>query len=447
MEKMQLPLSAPAVLKAKALLVLLLFSLNGAPGFAQSAGEPTIGEVFRAVSPAVVKVHAYDANGELMGRGSGFIVDGNGLIVTNYHVVQWAHQVQVTTKNNGAYWVEGLTDLSRFADFAILKIPASGLPTVRLGLSGFVDVGDPVIAIGHPKGLDYSASDGIVSQWRQEEAYRLIQHTASISPGSSGGPLLNRRGEVIGINSSGITDGNELYFALPISYVNTSLSENRTVKWSLDFVARWQAEEDRKDLERQFAMNRDSEAIFEVRRPTGWQVQQDGQWNKEGTVYTKSFLMAPPEAHRAVLHGYLSEGIRIHVELPKRGYSWPKDPGYLSEWANRKKASVLKANAGFAVTDSSETVLAGQTAKMYAFVGENTNITEPEKTTFYFIARPEYRVSIEVVSPVSKFDVYRFVYDFMLESFALVTPEAPAVYSFSSVVFCGGSTSGRCGGR
>jgi len=417
---------------------ILLLCLPWGTAPAQTTEPPTIGEVFRAVSPAIVKVYAYDENNQGVANGSGFIVTAEGLVVTNYHVVRGAHQVKIVTRDGAEFWVAGMIDMNSRLDFAVLKVAGANLPTASLGFTLFVEVGDPVIAIGHPMGQEYSVSDGIISQWRDEDGFQMMQHTASISPGSSGGPLLNRTGEVIGINTSGLREANDMYFALPITYVSASLSEHRRVQWSLPEVARWQREQDHKAFEAHFELHRDDEGLFEMRRPRGWQVQQDGRWNEEETVYTRAFLTAPQEAHRALLHGYLSEGVRVFLELPKRGYTWPDAPGYLPEWSARRMRSILKANPGFAVTDSAEVTVAGQPARMYAFIGENNNITEPEKTTFYFVARPEYRLSIEVVTPVSRYEDNRAQFDYLLGTFGLITPTAPDVATRSGNNACTG---------
>ncbi|WP_226664871.1 DegQ family serine endoprotease [Microbulbifer aggregans] len=158
--------------------------------------------------------------------GSGFIISEDGYVVTNNHVVDGADEVQVTLTDRREYDAKVIGTDQR-SDLALLKIEAKGLPTVRWGDSERIKVGEWVVAIGSPFGLDYSASAGIVSAMgrsipneSRENYVPFIQTDVAINPGNSGGPLFNLEGEVIGINSqiytrSGGSIG--LSFAIPAS--------------------------------------------------------------------------------------------------------------------------------------------------------------------------------------------------------------------------------------
>jgi serine protease Do len=159
------------------------------------------------------------------GMGSGFIVGENGRILTNAHVVKGADEVIVRLNDQREFKAK-VMGLDERTDVAVLKIEASGLPVVKLGQSDKVEVGEWVLAIGAPFGLDYSATQGIVSATGRElpndNFVPFIQTDAAVNPGNSGGPLFNVRGEVIGINSqifsrSGGYMG--LSFAIPIKTV------------------------------------------------------------------------------------------------------------------------------------------------------------------------------------------------------------------------------------
>lgn len=194
----------------------------------------SIKDVNKRVSPGVVTVLSYDKNGKLSSQGSGFIVKSNGLVVSNYHVVKNASRVQIEMENNDTYWIKGIVSFDKLRDFVILKIEGFDLPTVFLGNSNQVEIGDAVVAIGSPRGYDRTVSDGIVSQKRRREGgFQFLQTTAPISPGSSGGPLANMKGEVIGITTATRTDAQNLNFALPINYVRAALESSQAVKYSL----------------------------------------------------------------------------------------------------------------------------------------------------------------------------------------------------------------------
>jgi serine protease Do len=158
----------------------------------------------------------------VMGKGSGFIISSDGLILTNAHVVQNAKEVTVKLKDRREFTAKVL-GLDTATDVAVLKVEASGLPTVQLGNSGDMQVGDRVLAIGAPYGLEQTATQGIVSAKGRslpgDTHVPFIQTDAAVNPGNSGGPLFDGQGRVIGINAqiysqSGGFQG--LAFAIPI---------------------------------------------------------------------------------------------------------------------------------------------------------------------------------------------------------------------------------------
>uniref|UniRef100_A0A832GZG4 PDZ domain-containing protein n=1 Tax=Oscillatoriales cyanobacterium SpSt-402 TaxID=2282168 RepID=A0A832GZG4_9CYAN len=160
----------------------------------------------------------------LRGQGSGFIVDKNGVILTNAHVVDKADRVTVTLKDGRVF--EGkVRGVDEVTDLAVVKIDGKDLPIVSLGNSDEVQVGDWAIAVGNPLGLDNTVTLGIVSTLKRSSAQvgipnkRLdfIQTDAAINPGNSGGPLLNAQGEVIGINTAIRADAMGIGFAIPVN--------------------------------------------------------------------------------------------------------------------------------------------------------------------------------------------------------------------------------------
>jgi serine protease Do len=157
--------------------------------------------------------------------GSGFIVHPDGYIVTNNHVIADARQIKVTLLDGREYDAQ-LISSDMVADLAILKIDAEKpLPTLALGDSSDLMIGEPVIAVGNPLGFSHSVSTGIVSALHrdirspdeQPMAGDMIQTDAAINPGNSGGPLLNAYGQVIGINNMIRGDAQNIGFAIPIN--------------------------------------------------------------------------------------------------------------------------------------------------------------------------------------------------------------------------------------
>jgi S1-C subfamily serine protease len=141
-----------------------------------------------------------------MAAGSGVVVDGDrGFVITNFHVVRDAQAVQVILKDGRKYPAQPV-GVAPNLDLAVLKIGAKNLPTLPLGDSGKLEVGDYVVAIGNPFGLGQTVTSGIVSATErplgQGDSRRFIQTDAPINPGNSGGALINLHGELIGINSA-----------------------------------------------------------------------------------------------------------------------------------------------------------------------------------------------------------------------------------------------------
>lgn len=160
----------------------------------------------------------------LRGQGSGFIVNSNGTIMTNAHVVDGADRVTVTLKDGRRLDGE-VRGIDEVTDLAVVKINGTNLPVAPLGDSDRVKVGDWAIAVGNPLGLDNTVTLGIVSTLNRSSALvgipdkRLdfIQTDAAINPGNSGGPLLNERGEVIGINTAIRANAMGIGFAIPVN--------------------------------------------------------------------------------------------------------------------------------------------------------------------------------------------------------------------------------------
>ncbi len=230
-----------------AALVLLVGVLTSCgalrPGTAAEGSKPArctgeIPDIFDRVSPAVVFISAtainpYKPTDRVSHTvGSGFILDAAGFILTNSHVAYGKQAIRVTL-DDGSVVAARLVGADPISDLAVLRIPvpeSDSLSTVTLGDSDAVRVGEDVVAIGNPLGLDQTLTRGVVSGINRllsdtplSLLEPLIQTDAPINPGNSGGPLINRCGEVIGINTAAIADAHGIGFAIPINLAKTIL--------------------------------------------------------------------------------------------------------------------------------------------------------------------------------------------------------------------------------
>jgi len=219
-------------------------SLGAAPARSIERPAGSIPGVAAAVLPSVVQIKVQTADGGA--TGSGFIVDDEGLVVTNNHVVEGAEGTVSLSFADGTSTEARVVGTSASYDLAVLRIDAKDLPALPLGNSDAVVVGDPVIAVGSPLGLSGTVTSGIISAKDRpvtagsqgqgdDSAYiNAIQTDAAINPGNSGGPLVNLDGEVIGVNSAIATVGQSLSgeggnigvgFAIPINQVRRTVEQ------------------------------------------------------------------------------------------------------------------------------------------------------------------------------------------------------------------------------
>lgn len=177
-----------------------------------------VSSIAKQVLPSTVLIQTYDANGNSIAQGSGFFVSKEGDIVTCYHVMKGYSIANVTTSDKKAYRVKNITAINKTND--LIKISLSNtsenFSSLKLNTTP-VEIGEEIIVVGEPLGLENTVSNGIVSAIRDNKT----QITAPISPGSSGGPVVNMKGEVIGIVSSQMKFGQNLNFAIPAFLVST----------------------------------------------------------------------------------------------------------------------------------------------------------------------------------------------------------------------------------
>ena len=200
----------------KLIFSVILLSQLFLPVYSYDRDEITNINVYEKINPAIVAIDAQLADG--VSSGTGCIISSKGLILTSSHVILGSKDITVTTSDGGKYKARVVGDDK---DLTVLKInPSKSLKTITLGNSENVKVGQKVLAIGNPFGFNGTLTLGIVS--RIDKIRNKIQTDAAINPGSSGGPLLNTSGEVIGINQAIYNPDNNtsnigIGFAIPIN--------------------------------------------------------------------------------------------------------------------------------------------------------------------------------------------------------------------------------------
>ena len=203
------------------------------PAKPMSDGPMSPAELFAKASPAVVQILVRDDVHESVGQGSGFFVSPDGLLVTNYHLVKDAVYARVRMDNKATLFVQRIVATAPESDLALLKVAGRGEPLPHLPVAE----GDPprpgtkVLAIGSPQGYTNTLSEGLISGVRSGDGQAVrIQTTAPISQGSSGGPLLTLDGQVVGVTTYYVRDGQNLNFAIPASEVRQLVRDRRNPK-------------------------------------------------------------------------------------------------------------------------------------------------------------------------------------------------------------------------
>lgn len=210
------------------------------PTSAAAQQLPDVANLFDAQKASVVSIQTETAatqrgffrtpdSGTRMGQGSGFVVDAEGFILTNNHVIDGAQKIMVGFEN-GEKYTATLVGTDASSDIALIKIkPPHALKAVTLGSNSSLKVGHWVVAIGNPYGLNYSVTAGIISAKGRNIGAGpyddFLQTDASINPGNSGGPLFDMQGRVVGMNTAIIKDGQGIGFAVPVDTIKSVIPQ------------------------------------------------------------------------------------------------------------------------------------------------------------------------------------------------------------------------------
>lgn len=200
------------------------------PGAPASPRPLSPADIAQRALPAVVTIRTENS------LGTGFVIRSDGWIATNLHVIVGGPHVKVTLHGEREVDVVEVLAASAEHDLALLRVEAKDLPVVALGNSDAMRAGDAVVAIGNPLGLENTVSNGLVSARRMlDQDTEVLQISAPIAPGSSGGPVFNDRGEVIGIATAVLLQGQNLNFGMPARYLATLLKDPKPVPFA-DFA-------------------------------------------------------------------------------------------------------------------------------------------------------------------------------------------------------------------
>jgi len=224
--------------------LLAAIGLLAVPTWASSSSRrakpPTTQQIVKQCLPSIVSITVLNAQGEPAVQGSGFVIAPN-LIATNVHVVADAHSVTANFPNGRSEKVFGIVDYDTDKDMCLIYANTNGVAPLTLATLDNVEVGDPVMALGCPEGLGASVSTGIVSGIRNYKGTKIVQTTAPISHGSSGGALVDSHGRVLGITSFFVQDGQNLNFAYATKYLKDLIPHGLITYMSWAEIEQWRA--------------------------------------------------------------------------------------------------------------------------------------------------------------------------------------------------------------
>lgn len=248
------------------LLIILLFTFSSI-----SFSQADLVSLVKKVKPSIVAIYTFNNQGHSLMQGSGFFINNQGDVITNWHVIENAHSAVIKTFEGHSYLVKEILGGSKESDLALLSVDirndsVQGLPISR----SMPEIGERVLVMGNPLALEFSVSDGIIAAIRKIPEYsngEVIQITAPVSPGSSGSPVMNMQGEVIAVAFYVYFHGENLNFAIPSQRVIDIINNKRPNAVSL---AQLSFED--------FKIFEDSAKKFSVSYPSNWeQIAQNYQ--------------------------------------------------------------------------------------------------------------------------------------------------------------------------
>jgi S1-C subfamily serine protease len=225
--KIEFPRSvSPTLYRRAQFFILILAVMLAVPWLTNAREAASVHDIYVGARASVVLLIGFDANNQPLALGSGFFVK-NDIIATNMHVIEGASSVKARYMSGEVSTITTIGGVDPDHDVVLLESPVH-LSPLPLQLSS-PDIGAPIVAIGNPRGLEGTVSTGIVSGIRSDKSDTYYQITAPISPGSSGGPVIDQDGKVIGISTFTLTQGQNLNFAVPTAYLDRLLASPRRI--------------------------------------------------------------------------------------------------------------------------------------------------------------------------------------------------------------------------
>lgn len=211
-------------------LILWAVLLAGLPSIARAQDSQKVEELAKRGFESVVVVESSDRKGESGGLGTGFVVRSDGVVVTNLHVIEEGRELRVEFRDGTSYEPKAILAVDRRRDLAVIQLEASGLAALKLGDSSELKAGQTIVAVGNPLGFRFSVARGVVSARRELDGRDFIQVAMSVEPGSSGSPVMDLEGRVVGILA--VKTGDSLGFAIPVNQLKPLLEDFHPVPMS-----------------------------------------------------------------------------------------------------------------------------------------------------------------------------------------------------------------------
>jgi hypothetical protein len=379
-------------------------------------------EIAQAALPGLVTIQAQDADGKTIQSGSGFVLNRAGLIVTNYHVIGGADAATVTLDSGETYPAEGVTFADKGKDLAILRVRAPKLHPLALGDSDQLTLGGKTLAIGSPLGLDKTVTNGIVSQVRQQDGVKVIQHTAAISPGSSGGPLLDGEARVIGVNTFYLAKGQSLYFAMPANYLAPHKEALQVTARLADLRKKDEEAAKRElmdSLAKSLTMFHHPDGWFDLLLPKSYATNATNEVS-EDSIRTVGVVAQAPDAERDGNRGWLSDGVRVKMRVAPRGKVWSDD--FRSAWPTRQAAALIGGYDKHFIGSNEPVQLAGMAGRSMFVRGTSPDISETEASYLHVLESPSCVTSVEITAPAAQSDKLRILNELVIRSFQTHCP-------------------------
>jgi V8-like Glu-specific endopeptidase len=387
-----------------------------------SCASNMVNHVVQKAMPSVVQIQILDDKGSEVASGSGYVVRSNGLIATNYHVIENATHAIAVLSDGHVVRVLGVRYANKARDFAILQVDATSLPPATLGNSDNLQVGDDVVAIGEPLGVfPKTVSAGIVSSIREMDGAKWIQHTAAISHGNSGGPLLNSRGQVVGMNTLSTDKGQNLNFAVPINYVKAALDHLPAQVTSLTELASAQQTMDRQQtadrIRQLFSTYEDPDGLFRLALPKAWQIQRTVSRDEQGNTEVV-FTASDPEAGPAKTGTPLSAGIRIRIVIPAQGKVWSEEAKAM--WVKQNFAYVANSHSELKAGKPKAVSCGGREGIEVLTLGIPKQGSAPQMGSLILIPSGDLLASVEIAVPANQANAFNIIRAMFNQSFELV---------------------------